>query len=465
MPAATGAHYTYGVGTSFLVFGVVLAALTATSLSPFYRPGTLALVGWVPAWLFSELPVHLMLVAIGVGGGFVVGGALDGWPGWVGLATTALAIAGLAYHVVLARSTEARVEHGLAAAFGADYEARIDDGLRRRYDPRRSLGAVAAVFPFRPRTVERVRNLPYAKVGRRTLTLDVIRTVDPAGRLAVDAAEAGAEPASPEIAAAAATGRGAPVFVYVHGGGWVIGNKRQQGRVLLHELAAAGWVCVAINYRLSPRATWPEHILDVKQAIRWVKQHIAEHGGDPGFVVIGGGSAGAHLASLAALTPDAAEWQRDFPEVDLSVQGCVAFYGVYDFVDDEQIWRHRAFRGLLLERVVMKRRAGDAREEYVKASPIARIGGRTPPPFFVIHGGADSLAPVAGARRFTETLVAAGGQVAYVELPGANHAFELFPSLRSVPVNHGVHRFCQLVYSQFLAAKRSGADAAIAASR
>jgi acetyl esterase/lipase len=455
LPAPPGAHYTYGVGTSFLVFGVALAALTAISLSPLYRPGALALVGWVPAWLFSELPVHLALIALGVGTGFVVGGALDSWQGWVGLAATLLAAAGLARHVVLARTTEARVERGLAEAFGEGYAERIEADLRRRYDPRRSLGAVAAVFPFRPRTVERIRNLVYAKVGRRTLTLDVIRAVDPAGRLAVDAAEAGAAPASPEVAAAAATGRGAPVFLYVHGGGWVIGNKRQQGRVLLHELAAAGWICVAINYRLSPRATWPEHILDVKHAIGWVKQHIAEHGGDPGFVVIGGGSAGAHLASLAALTPDAAEWQRDLAEVDTSVQGCVAFYGVYDFVDDERIWRHRAFRHLLLERVVMKRRAREAREEYVKASPIARIGGRVPPPFLVVHGGADSLAPVAGARRFRDALAKAGGQVAYVELPGANHAFELFPSLRSVPVNHGVHRFCQLVYSQFLAAKRS----------
>jgi acetyl esterase/lipase len=439
------------VGTTFLVIGAVFAALTAISLRPLYAPGALALVGWVPAWLLSELPIHVMILEAGIAVGAVAGGALDSWQGWVGLALTAASLLGLARHVALANATTEAVERGLADAFGAGYHDSIDGDLRHRYDPSTSLRSLAMVFPFRPAAVERVRNLAYARVGRRTLTLDVVRATDPEHRIAA-AALAG----DPQAAR-----RGAPVFLYVHGGAWVIGNKRQQGRILLHELAAAGWVCVSINYRLSPRATWPEHILDVKQAIRWVKEHVAEYGGDPGFVVIGGGSAGAHLATLAALTPDAAEWQRDFADVDTSVQGCVAFYGVYDFVDEDHHHRNGAFRDLILARVVMKRRLADAREEYVKASPIARIAaafaspGPRLPPFLVIHGGADSLAPVAGARRFRDALKKADAQVAYVELPGANHAFELFPSLRSIPVAHGVHRFCQLLYSRHLAARRA----------
>ncbi len=76
-------------------------------------------------------------------------------------------------------------------------------------------------------------------------------------------------------------GSPAPVLFQIHGGGWVIGDKSQQGLPLMLQLAADGWVCVAINYRLSPKATWPEHLVDCKRALAWVREHIAEYGGDP----------------------------------------------------------------------------------------------------------------------------------------------------------------------------------------
>ena len=119
----------------------------------------------------------------------------------------------------------------------------------------------------------------------------------------------------------------------VHGGAWVTGMKEGQAEPLMGHLAERGWVCVAPNYRLSPRATWPDHIVDVKRALAWVKQNIAEHGGDPDFVVITGGSAGGHLCALTALTPNLAEWQPGFEDVDTSVVAAVPFYGVYDFTN------------------------------------------------------------------------------------------------------------------------------------
>ena len=77
-------------------------------------------------------------------------------------------------------------------------------------------------------------------------------------------------------------------MVYIHGGAWMIGDKREQGKPMMYELVARGWVCVAINYRLSPKATWPDHIVDAKRAVAWVKEHIAEYGGDPSFVAVSG---------------------------------------------------------------------------------------------------------------------------------------------------------------------------------
>ncbi|EUA89228.1 alpha/beta hydrolase fold family protein [Mycobacterium ulcerans str. Harvey] len=95
----------------------------------------------------------------------------------------------------------------------------------------------------------------------------------------------------------------APVLFQIPGGAWTTGNKRGQAHPLMSHLAELGWVCVAINYRHSPRNTWPDHIIDVKRALASVKAHIAEYGGDPDFIAITGGSAGGHLSSLAALTP------------------------------------------------------------------------------------------------------------------------------------------------------------------
>ena len=78
---------------------------------------------------------------------------------------------------------------------------------------------------------------------------------------------------------------------------------------------------------------WPDHIVDVKQAIVWVKEHISAYGGDPSTIVICGGSAGGHLASLAAMTPNETLFQPDFEEKDTKVQGCIDIYDITDFAD------------------------------------------------------------------------------------------------------------------------------------
>ncbi len=102
---------------------------------------------------------------------------------------------------------------------------------------------------------------------------------------------------------------GAPVLLQIHGGAWVIGNKDQQGMPLMYHLADKGWVCVAINYRLSPRATWPDHLVDCKRALAWIREHIAEYGGDPDYVVVTGGSAGGHLTAMMGLTANDPAYQ------------------------------------------------------------------------------------------------------------------------------------------------------------
>ena len=105
---------------------------------------------------------------------------------------------------------------------------------------------------------------------------------------------------------------GCPTLLQVHGGAWVIGDKKEQGRPLMLHLAKQGWVCFDPSYRLATQATWPAHLYDVKQALAWGKEHGEEDGADPGFVVVTGGSAGGHLAALVALTPNEPAWQPGF---------------------------------------------------------------------------------------------------------------------------------------------------------
>jgi acetyl esterase/lipase len=203
---------------------------------------------------------------------------------------------------------------------------------------------------------------------------------------------------------------------------------------------------VAANYRLSPRATWPDHIVDVKRALSWVKANIAEYGGDPDFVAITGGSAGGHLCALAALTAGDRDFQPGFEDDDTSVAAAVPFYGVYDFTN-----RHGTSRSDILpflEKRVFKSALADDRARWEQASPISHVRADAPP-FFVLHGTNDSLVPVEQARTFVDELrKESSSPVVYGELPLAQHAFDVFPSVRAHHTVHAVERFLAVVRSE-----------------
>jgi acetyl esterase/lipase len=236
----------------------------------------------------------------------------------------------------------------------------------------------------------------------------------------------------------------APVLLQIHGGGWVIGRKDQQGLPLMRALARRGWVCVAPNYRLSPAATFPDHLIDVKRALAWIREHGAEYGADPDVVAVTGGSAGGHLAALVALTPNDPALQPGFEDVDTAVAACVPFYGVYDFLDRHGVRGSQAMTPFL-RRVVMKCSPEEERARWDAASPIACVTADVPP-FFVLHGTHDSLAWVEDARHFVATLRTASAKpVCYAELPGAQHAFDVFHSRRSAYAVEAVCRFLEHV--------------------
>lgn len=208
-----------------------------------------------------------------------------------------------------------------------------------------------------------------------------------------------------------------PVLIQIHGGGWTIGDNRTQGVPLMTHMAEAGWTCVAPRYRLSPRDTWPAHIDDIRRVIDWVRSDIEPYGGDASFIALTGGSAGGHLAALAGLTSEP------------PIQAVVPFYGIYDWIDADDLNNPAVHH--LLERYVVKTSRHSAPDVFREASPIEHVTENAPP-FFVLHGTNDSLLHVEPARRFVERLREVSRQpVLYGELPVTQHSFDLFRTPRT----------------------------------
>lgn len=321
-------------------------------------------------------------------------GDFTGRRGGVALALTATSwgLLGFIYH----RNTQSQnyFEDPLREALGENYEA-VAEGERRR---RR--GGVLRTSWSRRRYVKKTDIVRYGP--HRANVADVWRHPD----LPRD-------------------GR-APVLLQVPGGAWAIGMRRPQAYPLMSHMTEHGWVCVSMAYRVSPRHTWPAHIVDVKRALAWVKENIASYGGDPDFVAISGGSAGGHLAALAALTPDEPQWQPGFEAADTSVAAAVPLYGRYDWFSREGSGRSEFIS--ILQRYIVKKRFVENRQDYLDASPITKVRPDAPP-FFVLHGEDDSLIPVVEGRAFADALTQkSDNPVVYAEIPHAQHAFDFFGS-------------------------------------
>lgn len=407
--------------TRFLLSGLTAAASTGNAIRPVARAGALS----VPSFAFgltpSELPLQSGLFELATAALLTRSGGTRGWRGKLGLAAHAASFAGLVAMDRAAREAARVLEDALRDELGADYRSRIAGAIAPK--PEVPLTRKQLFLPdvSSRKRYRAVQDISYGDAGKRN-QLDVWKRAD----LPADAK--------------------APVMFQVHGGAWTMGQKEGQAEPFMAHLAERGWVCVTTNYRLAPRATWPDPIVDVKKALAWTKQTIADHGGDPDFVAITGGSAGGHLASLAALTPHVAEFQPGFEDDDTSVAAAVPFYGVYDFAN-----RHGTGRSDMdgfLEKNLFKTSLTDDRATWEQASPISHVGPHAPPTF-VLHGTNDSLVPVEQAATFVDELRKASDQpVVYAELPGAQHAFETFPSVRAHATVHAVERFLAVIRSE-----------------
>ena len=216
-----------------------------------------------------------------------------------------------------------------------------------------------------------------------------------------------------------------PSVVYLHGGAWLTGTRRQSP-FLMYELAAAGYVVFSVDYRLAPRAPMPAGLIDCKAAIAWVRENAAKYGAQPDVVVMGG-SAGGHLAAMLAVSDGTALLQPGFEDKDTRVRGAVVLYGIANLVGMLEGAEHR-LSTWLLERIVFRARFADDPEVFRRAQPLSYLSDKAPP-ILLLHGENDSLVPIEEARSFYELLRKAGAaRVHMCEIPLAVHAFEITPS-------------------------------------
>jgi acetyl esterase/lipase len=408
-------------GDRLLRAGLLEALSTLDVYKPLSRKGPLSSLVFFSSWPVSELPVQAALAQVALTAGLARPQDVRSRRGQVGLALTAASVAGLFGIRRAADRVEGELELALVDALGSQYRQEI----RRPAWPLDEPGDVkrpgaARSLLIRRRFAHGV-DIAYGAHGKHNL-LDVWRHED----LPKDAKS--------------------PVLLQVPGGGWVTGNKQNQAYPLMSHLAERGWVCVAMSYRLSPRASWPDFLIDVKQAISWIRANIAEHGGDPDYVAITGGSAGGHLSSLAALTANDPAYQPGFEDVDTSVKAAVPLYGVYDWVDEERTGHSALPR--MLERIVVKAKFADDDTPYREASPMYQVRPDAPPTF-LLHGTNDSLVPVEQGRAFAKRLrEVSTSPVAFAELPLAQHAFDFFGSVRAAATAQAIERFLGVIYGR-----------------
>lgn len=278
-----------------------------------------------------------------------------------------------------------------------------------------------------------------------------------------------------------------PVLVYIHGGGWAMGDYQgddapkdsnaQKGPAsnqtgaptgqmsgdnassykIFKSILNNGIAFVSIDYRLNSEAAFPAQIFDVKGAIRYLRAHSKEYGLDPDKIAVCGTSAGAHLAAELSTTGDVKELEGDEGgNLDYSskVLACVDFYGPTDLLTmstemDPSLQSHEdavathdstdANESKLLgftkegQGVGVLREIRDKNEtnspywDKVKlaelASPINNVTSDDPA-MFIAHGGHDTLVPIQQSLRLRDALIKAGVENIFMSNSKAPHGYQ-----------------------------------------
>lgn len=373
-------------------------------------PEILGVFSFIFGFITGELALHVIAVEFGLTLLIIIFGELSGLGDALGLAIALCSWIAIAIFYFRAQRADPIMAQAVRYALQLTPEQVLNTENATLIEP--DAKRLAKPFAYKLPNVRRVKNIEYSRVDGRSLRVDIYHRDD--------------------------LPQNAPVLFQMHGGAWLenLGSKNEQALPLMYQMAANGWVCVAVEYRLSPSSTFPDHIIDCKRALHWIKENIGKYGGNPDFIAATGGSAGGHLSCLLALSANAPEFQPGFEAADTTVQACIPFYGVYDFLNSQGQRNSESLSQWVSAKVLKKTRA-ESPELWRQASPLYWVH-KDAPPFLIIHGEADTLVPVQESRVLYDALKEVSNQaVSYAELPDAQHAFEIAISLRTqIVVNH-----------------------------
>jgi acetyl esterase/lipase len=213
----------------------------------------------------------------------------------------------------------------------------------------------------------------------------------------------------------------APLIVWVHGGAWKGGSRREHP---LAPLVARGWAVASVDYRLTPVAPFPANIHDLKAAVRFLRARHADLGVAPDRIAIAGASAGAHLAALVGVTNGHPELEGEVGahrDQSSAVQAIVSFYGASNL---ETILAQSTPFGLNVRvpalQLLLRGQPVEQPALARLASPVAHVGPGDPP-LLLFHGDQDPQMPVAQSLEFWGAYEAAGLPVRFVPLHGSKH--------------------------------------------
>jgi acetyl esterase/lipase len=370
----------------YLVTITFMVVCTLCSVAPPRWSRTVGSISFRFGFWFNELPFLVFYLFVASTALAILDNDVTSTGVWVAAGAGAVIVAGLAVIVARAFRARAALERALREAFGPEFTIPARPAVAR---------TLFAPLHVRRHDVERIANIRYGDAAGRANLLDVYR---PRSR-PVDA----------------------PVFVHFHGGTFISGAKNREARPLIYRLAGEGWLCVSANYRLRPRFRFPDHLVDAKRVVGWVRAHAAEYGAAVDApVFVSGSSAGGHLAAMLALTSHEPTFQPGFEDADTSVDAVVGLYGYYGALDD-------------------------VAPGSPPSTPNA-YDATGAPPMFVLHGDRDSIVLPANARELVEHVRKRSvNPVVYAELPGAQHGFDFFHSIRFDAAVDAIDAFTMLV--------------------
>jgi len=217
-----------------------------------------------------------------------------------------------------------------------------------------------------------------------------------------------------DIMAAKPAGGAKPIVLYIHGGGWETGSRKDGfERRRLKPLMENSFTVATLDYRLAPTHKHPPQILDVKCAIKYLRANSRSLNIDPARIGLMGDSAGGHLAALAGLTStkDGLEGSS-LGHVSSQVKAVATFYGLFDVINVEA--------DSLAVHAVAK--AFTDRASKVQGSPVIYID-KDDPPFLIMHGKEDRFVDVAQSVKLAIILKDSGHSPLLVPVENAGHGF------------------------------------------